>query len=46
MEQTLYTMSEDHDISLHLIINVLIEKTGFAFQDPTANAKFSTQNPG
>jgi hypothetical protein len=35
-----------HDISLHLIINILKEKTGFAFQDPTENAKLNTQNPG
>jgi hypothetical protein len=35
-----------HNISLHLIKNILKKKTGFAFQDPTANAKLSTQNPG
>jgi hypothetical protein len=33
-------MVKIHNISLHLIINVLKEKTGFAIQDPTANAKY------
>jgi hypothetical protein len=46
MEQTLYKMAKIHDISLHLIINILKQKTGFAIQDPTANAKLSMQNPG